>query len=58
MVIAEGPFSLAGCTKQTRNPFYHHFDEILDIAREYDVTLSLMRYRGQGQFTTPPIRPA
>lgn len=23
------------------NPFYEHFDEILDICREYDITLSL-----------------
>ena len=23
------------------NPFYEHFDEILDICQEYDVTLSL-----------------
>ena len=23
------------------NPFYEHFDEILDICRKYDVTMSL-----------------
>ena len=26
---------------KAENPFYEHFDEVLDIAREYDVTLSL-----------------
>lgn len=28
---------MTGC----ENPFYEHFDEILDICREYDITLSL-----------------
>ena len=29
------------CMTGQENPFYEHFDEILDICREYDVTISL-----------------
>ena len=29
------------CMTGEENPFYEHFDEILDICREYDVTISL-----------------
>ncbi len=29
------------CMTGEENPFYSHFDEILDICREYDVTISL-----------------
>lgn len=42
-MVSRGGAILAGWMRQNKqeNPFYHHFDEILDIAREYDVTLSL-----------------
>ena len=29
------------CMTGNENPFYEHFDEILDICREHDVTISL-----------------
>ena len=29
------------CMTGEENPFYEHFDEILDICEEYDVTISL-----------------
>jgi ThiC family len=29
------------CMTGEENPFYEHYDEILDICEEYDVTISL-----------------
>ncbi|MEJ5189213.1 MAG: phosphomethylpyrimidine synthase ThiC [Breznakiellaceae bacterium] len=42
-MVSRGGAILAGWMRQNKqeNPFYRHFDEILDIAKEYDVTLSL-----------------
>lgn len=42
-IVSRGGAIIAGWMIQNNreNPFYEYFDEILDIAREYDVTLSL-----------------
>ena len=42
-IVSRGGAILANWIAQNKkeNPFYEHFDKILDIAREYDVTLSL-----------------
>ncbi len=42
-IVSRGGSIIAGwmIVNKKENPFYSHFDEILDIAREYDVTLSL-----------------
>jgi phosphomethylpyrimidine synthase len=42
-IVSRGGAILASWMKQCKkeNPFYEHFDRILDIAYEYDVTLSL-----------------
>ncbi|MEJ5256837.1 MAG: phosphomethylpyrimidine synthase ThiC [Fervidobacterium sp.] len=42
-IVSRGGSIVAGWMIQNRkeNPFYEHFDEILDIAAEFDVTLSL-----------------
>jgi len=42
-IVSRGGAILAGWIRRNKkeNPFYEYFDEILDIAREYDVTLSL-----------------
>lgn len=39
------------------NPFYEHYDEILDICREYDVTLSLGMPAVRDALPTLPTRP-
>jgi phosphomethylpyrimidine synthase len=42
VVSRGGSFLIAWMKKNSReNPLYEHFDEILDICREYDVTVSL-----------------
>ncbi|RJP28814.1 MAG: phosphomethylpyrimidine synthase ThiC [Candidatus Omnitrophota bacterium] len=42
-IVSRGGAILASWIKKhgKENPFYEYFDEVLDIAREYDVTLSL-----------------
>lgn len=42
-IVSRGGAIIACWMKQNNkeNPFYEHFDEVLDIAKEYDVTLSL-----------------
>ncbi len=42
-MVSRGGSIIAGWMihNKLENPFYAHFDEVLDIAREYDVTLSL-----------------
>jgi len=42
-IVSRGGAILAAWIKRHRqeNPFYSHFDRVLDIARRYDVTLSL-----------------
>ncbi|MGQ9856065.1 MAG: phosphomethylpyrimidine synthase ThiC [Fervidobacterium sp.] len=42
-IVSRGGSIIAGWMIQNKkgNPFYEHFDEILDIAAEFDVTLSL-----------------
>ena len=42
-VVSRGGAFLMGwmLNNQTENPLYEHFDRLLDIAKEYDVTLSL-----------------
>lgn len=42
-IVSRGGSFLTGWMlhHQRENPFYHRFDDILDIAREYDVNLSL-----------------
>lgn len=32
------------CMTGEENPFYEHYDEILDICEEYDVTISLVMH--------------
>ena len=39
------------------NPFYERFDELLDICREYDVTLSLGTPAGPAAWPTPATSP-
>ncbi|MCD6578940.1 phosphomethylpyrimidine synthase ThiC [bacterium] len=43
LIVSRGGWFLTGWMMKNRkeNPIYTHFDEILDMAREYDVTLSL-----------------
>ena len=43
LIVSRGGWFLTGWMLKNRkeNPIYTHFDEILDMAREYDVTLSL-----------------
>ena len=42
-IVSRGGSIIAGwmIKNNKENPFYEHFDELLDIAREYDITLSL-----------------
>jgi phosphomethylpyrimidine synthase len=42
-IVSRGGSIIAGwmIKNNKENPFYEHFDEILQIAREYDITLSL-----------------
>ncbi len=43
LIVSRGGWFLTGWMLKNKkeNPIYTHFDEILDMAREYDVTLSL-----------------
>lgn len=42
-IVSRGGSIIAGwmIKNNKENPFYKHFDELLDIAKEYDITLSL-----------------
>ena len=42
-IVSRGGAIIAGWMRQNNkeNPFFEHFDEIIEIARKYDVTLSL-----------------
>jgi len=42
-IVSRGGSIIAGwmIKNDKENPFYEHFDELLDIAKEYDITLSL-----------------
>ena len=41
IVSRGGSLVFAGWHTGEENPFYEHYDEILDICEEYDVTISL-----------------
>ena len=42
-IVSRGGSIIFACMEMTgeENPFYEHYDEILDICREYDITMSL-----------------
>ena len=41
VVSRGGSIMFAWMEMTNENPFYEHYDEILDICREYDITMSL-----------------
>ena len=42
------------CMTGNENPFYEHFDEILDICEKHDVTISLAMPAAPAASPTPP----